>query len=54
VSGENCVICLCPVEFAERVRTLPSCNHRFHRCCVDQWLLRCASCPTCKAPVVVK
>lgn len=52
--GESCVICLCPVELAERVRKMPSCSHSFHRCCVDQWLLRSASCPTCKAEVVVK
>jgi hypothetical protein len=53
-SGESCVICLCPVEWGERVRKLPSCSHSFHRCCVDQWLLRCASCPTCKAAVVLE
>jgi len=52
--GESCVICLCPVALDERVRKLPGCSHNFHRCCVDQWLLRSATCPTCKAPVVVK
>jgi hypothetical protein len=52
--GENCVICLCPVELDDRVRQMPSCSHSFHKCCVDQWLLRSAACPTCKAPVVVE
>eukprot|EP00746_Dinoflagellata_sp_MGD_P003464 gnl/MRDRNA2_/MRDRNA2_106732_c0_seq1.p1 gnl/MRDRNA2_/MRDRNA2_106732_c0~~gnl/MRDRNA2_/MRDRNA2_106732_c0_seq1.p1 ORF type:complete len:287 (-),score=36.65 gnl/MRDRNA2_/MRDRNA2_106732_c0_seq1:178-1038(-) len=52
--GESCVICLCPVTLDERVRQMPSCSHRFHKCCVDQWLLRCAACPTCKAEVVVE
>lgn len=52
--GETCVICLCPVALDERVRQMPNCSHRFHKCCVDQWLLRCAACPTCKAEVVVE
>jgi len=52
--GESCIICLCPVASDERVRQMPSCSHRFHKCCVDQWLLRCAACPTCKAAVVVE
>lgn len=51
--GESCVICLCHVALDERVRQLPSCGHCFHKCCIDQWLLRSASCPTCKAAVVV-
>lgn len=51
--GESCVICLCPIASNERVRKLPNCSHSFHRCCVDQWLLRSASCPTCKAEVVI-
>lgn len=50
-TGESCVICLCSIASTERVRKLPNCSHCFHRCCVDQWLLRNASCPTCKAPV---
>jgi len=50
--GENCVICLCAITKEDRVRKLPNCNHSFHRCCIDQWLLRNASCPTCKAPVL--
>lgn len=53
-SGERCVICLFPVVGDEPVRKLPACSHSFHRSCVDQWLLRSASCPTCKAAVVVE
>ncbi|TFJ84594.1 hypothetical protein NSK_004059 [Nannochloropsis salina CCMP1776] len=52
--GLMCVVCLCEVEEAETVRTLPRCGHRFHGPgCVDVWLESHNSCPVCKAVVVV-
>ena len=30
--------------------TLP-CGHSFHNACIDPWLSRTGSCPTCRAPV---
>lgn len=50
INGECCAICLSAVSEGDRIRRLP-CGHTFHRPCVDQWLLRVASCPMCKAPV---
>jgi hypothetical protein len=47
-----CRICLQPFEIGETLRWLP-CTHRFHKSCVDHWLLRTQraqprSCPLCK------
>ena len=33
------------------VRALPQCQHIFHVRCIDNWLLRHASCPLCRAGV---
>ncbi|KZO95511.1 hypothetical protein CALVIDRAFT_515779 [Calocera viscosa TUFC12733] len=47
---ETCPICLTPFEEGDEVRVLP-CNgqHRFHKDCVDPWLLQLAtSCPLCR------
>ena len=45
--ADTCSICLEEFKKGEHVRMLP-CNHLFHRCCVDLWLLRRAECPMCK------
>jgi len=47
----NCAICLTNFAKQDRIRRLPNCKHEFHRPCIDQWLLRVASCPLCMAPV---
>jgi hypothetical protein len=47
----NCAICLTGFARHDRIRQLPACKHEFHRPCIDQWLLRMASCPLCMAPV---
>lgn len=46
---ENCACAICMEEFqgGDMQRTLP-CFHRFHLKCVDRWLKRTPSCPTCK------
>lgn len=49
-SVRECVICLCPYEAGDVLRTLP-CMHMFHRDCVDPWLRRDGSCPICKTDV---
>jgi len=48
----ECPICIMPVEAGESVRYLPGCGHRFHRGCIDLWLLRSADCPLCKRHVL--
>eukprot|EP00746_Dinoflagellata_sp_MGD_P165983 gnl/MRDRNA2_/MRDRNA2_95587_c0_seq1.p1 gnl/MRDRNA2_/MRDRNA2_95587_c0~~gnl/MRDRNA2_/MRDRNA2_95587_c0_seq1.p1 ORF type:complete len:440 (+),score=47.56 gnl/MRDRNA2_/MRDRNA2_95587_c0_seq1:122-1441(+) len=49
--ASNCAICLTGFVRHDRIRQLPACKHEFHRACIDQWLLRMASCPLCLAPV---
>lgn len=48
----SCAICLADFEAGERVRVLPKCNHGFHVCCVDRWLLARSTCPTCRQPLL--
>lgn len=45
-SGQ-CSVCLMDFEQGEALRQL-ECTHRFHMCCVDQWLFQSGQCPVCK------
>lgn len=49
----ECPICIMEVEPGDTVRYLPGCGHRFHKSCIDLWLLRRADCPLCKRQVLV-
>ncbi|KAM3215479.1 hypothetical protein ACQJBY_067476 [Aegilops geniculata] len=51
-SSLECVICLAEFTDGESVRVLPRCGHNFHVACVDAWLRTCATCPSCRAPIV--
>eukprot|EP00271_Cylindrocystis_brebissonii_P021165 TRINITY_DN7420_c0_g2_i1.p1 TRINITY_DN7420_c0_g2~~TRINITY_DN7420_c0_g2_i1.p1 ORF type:complete len:1505 (+),score=293.49 TRINITY_DN7420_c0_g2_i1:76-4515(+) len=46
----SCVICIEEVVEGESLRSLP-CDHRFHKKCIDTWLVRQALCPVCKRDV---
>ncbi|KAJ3127116.1 hypothetical protein HK098_006813 [Nowakowskiella sp. JEL0407] len=49
---ETCTICLECFQIREKVRTLPSCQHLFHKRCIDKWLLkRSTACPNCRLDV---
>lgn len=51
VSSEysQCVICMSAYEVGDSIRILP-CLHRFHKMCVDEWLLKHSTptCPICR------
>ncbi|CAN6215044.1 unnamed protein product [Urochloa humidicola] len=49
----QCAICLGLVRAGEAVRRLPACGHLFHAGCIDKWLRAHATCPLCRAAVVV-
>lgn len=49
----ECPICLAEIEPGDSLRCLPNCGHKFHRSCIDLWLVRRADCPLCKSKVEV-
>eukprot|EP01100_Stratorugosa_tubuloviscum_P012776 TRINITY_DN6163_c0_g1_i1.p1 TRINITY_DN6163_c0_g1~~TRINITY_DN6163_c0_g1_i1.p1 ORF type:complete len:202 (+),score=42.75 TRINITY_DN6163_c0_g1_i1:21-626(+) len=42
-----CVVCLDNYEPTTLLRILP-CSHSFHVACIDKWLKKCKTCPTCR------
>lgn len=46
----ECVICMMELVTGEEVRYLP-CMHTYHAVCIDDWLLRSLTCPSCMEPV---
>lgn len=46
----TCAICLENLRHAEVCRVLPACHHEFHAQCIDPWLSKRFTCPTCRAP----
>lgn len=50
-SDEKCMVCQCEYEEGDEMRALP-CLHKFHKDCVDEWLLRKGECPVCRHAVM--
>eukprot|EP00099_Drosophila_melanogaster_P026208 NP_726563.1 uncharacterized protein Dmel_CG32850, isoform A [Drosophila melanogaster] len=48
--ARECVICMAEFCVNEAVRYLP-CMHIYHVNCIDDWLLRSLTCPSCLEPV---
>ncbi|XP_017483186.1 PREDICTED: RING finger protein 11 [Rhagoletis zephyria] len=46
----ECVICMADFCVEEAVRYLP-CMHIYHVHCIDDWLMRSLTCPSCMEPV---
>lgn len=49
---EECCICMEEYVEGDRIRFLP-CMHYYHRKCIDEWLVRSFTCPTCSQSVEV-
>lgn len=49
----DCAVCLAELEPGEKARALPRCGHRFHIECIGAWFRGNATCPLCRADVVV-
>ncbi|KAL6850042.1 hypothetical protein ACP4OV_020669 [Aristida adscensionis] len=49
----DCAVCLAELEPGDEARALPRCGHRFHVECIDAWFRGNATCPLCRADVVV-
>lgn len=48
VSLLQCPICLNEFQDGDQIRVLPRCQHDFHVTCIDMWLAKNSSCPTCR------
>lgn len=47
---EACAVCLETPTVGDIIRHLP-CLHKFHKDCIDPWLIRKTSCPVCKCSI---
>lgn len=50
----SCVICMSEIEQGDCIRIMSSCGHKFHRPCIDQWLIRVDRCPSCNVPILLQ
>ncbi|CAG2105022.1 unnamed protein product [Medioppia subpectinata] len=48
--NRECVICMGEFLISEPIRFLP-CMHIYHTDCIDDWLMRSFTCPSCLEPV---
>lgn len=46
----ECVICMGEFLVGDALRYLP-CMHTYHMTCIDDWLMRSLTCPSCLEPV---
>ncbi|XP_069799060.1 E3 ubiquitin-protein ligase RNF128 isoform X2 [Dendropsophus ebraccatus] len=49
--GDSCAVCIEPYKANDVVRIL-TCNHFFHKNCIDPWLLEHRTCPMCKCDIL--
>ncbi|KAK4871486.1 hypothetical protein RN001_015610 [Aquatica leii] len=48
---DKCVICVCHFDLNDKMRTL-NCSHKFHRFCIDEWLVESYNCPVCRTDLM--
>jgi E3 ubiquitin-protein ligase RNF11 len=48
--SRECVICMIEFMEGDKIRYLP-CIHTYHAQCIDAWLMRSLTCPSCMEPV---
>uniref|UniRef100_A0A8D0HDQ2 Ring finger protein 128 n=1 Tax=Sphenodon punctatus TaxID=8508 RepID=A0A8D0HDQ2_SPHPU len=49
--GDSCAVCIEVYKPNDVVRIL-TCNHLFHKTCIDPWLLEHRTCPMCKCDIL--
>lgn len=47
---EQCIICINTIQLNETIRVL-RCKHKFHKSCIDKWLISHLQCPICRQNV---
>ncbi|CDP07528.1 unnamed protein product [Coffea canephora] len=48
-SESTCAICLDSIQNAQLCRAFPPCSHVFHVQCIDPWLTKNMTCPSCRS-----
>ena len=48
IGTKECLICLEKFEYKKYKRILKCCNNIYHKTCIDKWLKKNSSCPTCR------
>merc|ERR1712196_462520 len=51
-AADECAICMQPFAQGAEVVTL-SCPHVFHWACLEPWITRSETCPTCRIPLAL-
>ena len=51
--NHECTICIAPVKKGSIIRLL-SCTHKFHYKCIDEWVDKNTSCPTCRKDILTR
>jgi len=54
ILSEYCHICMDNYKEKEFKRIIPSCNHCFHKKCIDKWLKKKGNCPICRTFLLEK
>jgi len=49
----SCVICIEQLKVGDIV-SIFTCNHQFHKICIDKWLVEQPLCPICKLNILTK
>ena len=49
----HCPICLLDYISGDEIKTL-TCDHFFHSNCIDNWLIKAMTCPSCRALIKTK
>ena len=53
ICTNGCQICMDEYQVGDALRCLP-CGHEFHKGCLDPWLLKSGSCPSCRCTIFEK
>ena len=48
LSGLQCAVCQDDIEQTEQCRRIRSCQHIYHKVCIDTWFQESVHCPTCR------
>ncbi len=47
-SSFPCLICHEDIKKNQFYRQLPTCEHKYHKKCIDRWIFQHPTCPTCR------